>query len=53
MDGLHDLGTLCYGWRLEGDVSWESGCRLQPGWWGTWGRAMAEGSEKKPECHRG
>lgn len=30
VDGLHDLGGLCYGWRLEGDVGWESGCRLQP-----------------------
>lgn len=31
VEGLHDLEQLCYGWRLEGDVSWESGCRVQPG----------------------
>lgn len=31
VEGLHDLEGLCYGWRLEGDVSWESGCRVQPG----------------------
>lgn len=31
VDGLADLEDLCYGWRLEGDVSWESGCRVQPG----------------------
>lgn len=25
------LGGLCYGWRADGDVSWEGGFRLQPG----------------------
>lgn len=31
VEGLKDLSGLVYGWRLEGDVSWESGCRVQPG----------------------
>lgn len=30
VEGLHSLEGLCYGWRLEGDVSWESGSRIQP-----------------------
>ncbi|PSC72831.1 60S ribosomal export NMD3-like [Micractinium conductrix] len=30
VEGLHSLEGLCYGWRLDGDVSWESGCRIQP-----------------------
>ncbi|KAL4443720.1 hypothetical protein ABPG75_011457 [Micractinium tetrahymenae] len=30
VEGLHSLEGLCYGWRLEGDVSWESGSRVQP-----------------------
>lgn len=27
---LHDLDRLRYGWRVDGDVSWESGFRVQP-----------------------
>ena len=27
---LKDVGSLCYGWRIDGDVSWESGYRVQP-----------------------
>jgi pullulanase/glycogen debranching enzyme len=28
--GLRGLDRLCYGWRVDGDVSWESGYRIQP-----------------------
>lgn len=30
VEGLHSLEGLCYGWRVEGDVSWETGSRIQP-----------------------
>ena len=30
LSGLKGLGGLVYGWRVDGDVSWESGSRLQP-----------------------
>lgn len=28
--GLRNLDRLCYGWRVDGDVSWDSGHRVQP-----------------------
>lgn len=27
---LRNVDKLCYGWRVDGDVSWESGFRIQP-----------------------
>ena len=27
---LRNLDKLCYGWRVDGDISWESGYRIQP-----------------------
>jgi hypothetical protein len=30
LPALTGLDTLCYGWRVDGDVSWESGHRVQP-----------------------
>jgi hypothetical protein len=25
--GLRSIGLMCYGWRADGDVTWESKCR--------------------------
>lgn len=30
--GLKDVGSLCWGWRANGDVSWEQGGRFHPGY---------------------
>jgi hypothetical protein len=31
VQGLKELGTLCYAWRAEGDLAWEDGDRFYPG----------------------
>ncbi|MEW5300272.1 MAG: hypothetical protein WDW36_003213 [Sanguina aurantia] len=31
VEGLRDVGSLCYGWRLDGSSRWESGGRHHPG----------------------
>ncbi|MEW5311390.1 MAG: hypothetical protein WDW38_003111 [Sanguina aurantia] len=31
VEGLRDIGSLCYGWRLDGSSRWESGGRHHPG----------------------
>lgn len=31
IEGLKDLGTLCYGWRADADISWDAGNRFHPG----------------------
>lgn len=31
LEGLKDVGSLCYGWRAEADVAWEGGSRFHPG----------------------
>ncbi|KAF5835118.1 glycoside hydrolase superfamily [Dunaliella salina] len=29
--GLKDIGMMCYGWRADGDTTWETGGRYHPG----------------------
>ena len=48
LPALPGLRGLCYGWRVDGDVSWERGFRLQPGGWaggwvGEWQHRVAGG----------
>lgn len=31
LEGLKDVGSLCYGWRAEADVAWEGRTRFHPG----------------------
>ncbi|KAL3146430.1 hypothetical protein ABBQ32_003110 [Trebouxia sp. C0010 RCD-2024] len=31
LEGLKDVGSLCYGWRAEADVAWEGRSRFHPG----------------------
>ncbi len=31
LGGLKNVSALSYGWRVDGDISWESGQRLLPG----------------------
>lgn len=31
LQGLKDLGTLCYAWRADAEVAWEGGGRFYPG----------------------
>lgn len=31
VEGLKDLESLCYGWRADADISWDSGNRFHPG----------------------
>lgn len=31
LDGLKDLGSLCWGWRADAHVSWDLGNRFHPG----------------------
>ena len=31
LEGLKDVGTLCYGWRAEADAAWGGGSRFHPG----------------------
>jgi len=30
--GLKNIGLMCYGWRADGDVTWEDGGRFHPGY---------------------
>lgn len=32
VDGLKDIGTLCYGWRANGSVSWSEGGKFHSGY---------------------
>ena len=31
VEGLKDIGSLCYGWRADADISWDAGNRFHPG----------------------
>ena len=31
LEGLKEVGTLCYGWRAEADAAWGGGSRFHPG----------------------
>ena len=31
VEGLMDIGSLCYGWRADADISWDAGNRFHPG----------------------
>ncbi len=31
LEGLKDVGSLCYGWRAEANVAWEGRSRFHPG----------------------
>lgn len=31
LEGVKDVGSLCYGWRAEADVAWEGRSRFHPG----------------------